>query len=87
MESYFKKHHQEFFSIVKRTNIRKREELESYVHALLDIEESMEKIYDLYAKKIIEIKGETESIQDVLWDIREEFRHIEYHINDGKLTE
>lgn len=87
MESYFKNHHEEFFSVIKNSNLKKQEELESYVHALLDIEEAMEKIYLQYAKKIIDNKGDADLIQDLLWDIREEFRHIEYHMNDGKLTE
>lgn len=87
MELTFKKHHGDIFRILEKVKIKEDEELESYVHSLLDIEEAIEKIYGLYIKKILESENDFEVIQDAIWDIREEFRHIEYHINDGKLIE
>jgi hypothetical protein len=61
---------------------------EAVVHALIDIEESMGKVYDeLIPLLLEEDKLDAESATEAWWDIREEFRHISYHIADGKLTE
>lgn len=87
MESYFKNKHREFYTILEKSKCKEKEELESYVHALLDIEESIEKIYNVHIKNILENENDTETIQDIIWDIREEFRHIDYHINDAALTD
>jgi hypothetical protein len=87
MVSNFKKKHKELYTILEQKNYREKEELDSYVHALLDIEESIDKIFNVHIKSIIEHGNDSEIIQDKIWDIREEFRHIYYHINDGKLME
>jgi hypothetical protein len=87
MELYFKNKHKEFYTILEGNKYKEKEELESYVHALLDIEESIEKIFNFHIKNIIENGNNPEIIQDNIWDIREEFRHVYYHINDGKLIE
>jgi hypothetical protein len=57
------------------------------VYALSDITESIEKVYgELIPKLLAKENPSQEQIQELLWDIREEFRHIDYHIRDGELT-
>ncbi len=87
MESYFKNKLQEFYKILEKMEIKEEKELESFVHSLLDIEESFKKIYNVHVKNILDNENNDEVIKDNLWDIREEFRHIDYHINDANLTE
>jgi hypothetical protein len=55
-------------------------------HGLLDIAKSIEKVYSDFVPKILnEPDAEDELLKERLWDIREEFRHIDYHIHDGDL--
>lgn len=75
------------YAILKQMNVKPHDEIDSYIHALGDIKESIAKIYDVYLLEIIENKDNPEVIQEKLWDIREEFRHIEYHMHDAKLME
>jgi hypothetical protein len=64
------------------------EESDGLVHALIDIAVSIEKVYfDVIPKLLSEPNATTEIFKDRLWDLREEFRHIDYHIHDSKLTE
>lgn len=85
--NYFKNHQELFFTILKQAEVKNDKELEAFMYALLEIEDSMNKIYNSHVKDILENNKCQEIIQDKLWDIREEFRHIEYHINDAKLLE
>ncbi len=87
MESNIKNRHQELYAILKRVGFKEKEELESYIHALLDIEESIEKVYNVCIRNILDNKDDPEIIQNNIWDIREEFRHIDYHISDANLTD
>ena len=59
--------------------------IDTIVHALTDIEESFKKNYKAIIPNILNQDIEIEEIQDLLWDVREEFRHIEYHIRDADL--
>ena len=74
-------------SLLRRMNIKTNEEIDSFIHAIVDIEESFLKIYSIHIKEILDNQSNYDLIQDRLWEIREEFRHIDYHINDAKLTE
>jgi hypothetical protein len=70
-----------------KINSINEEKNEAIVHALVDIKESFEKIYlDIIPKLSVEGISE-DQVQDLLWDIREEFRHIDYHIKDTDLLE
>ena len=61
---------------------------EAIVHALTDIAASVEKGYgELLPELLSDPSVATEALQDTLWDMREEFRHIQYHIDDGALTD
>jgi hypothetical protein len=74
-------------SLLKGMNSKTNEEIDSFIHAIVDIEESFLKIYSILIKEILDNQSNYDLIQDRLWEIREEFRHIDYHINDAKLTE
>ena len=57
---------------------------EAIVHTLTDIAASGQKVYgELLPELLSDPSVATEALQDTLWDIREEFRHIQYHIDDG----
>lgn len=65
-----------------------RERADAIVHALVDIAESMEKLYGTLLPALMAALDEPNArFKDRLWDIREEFRHVEYHLQDAKLTE
>lgn len=64
------------------------EQAESFVHALVDILESVGKIYDTMLPELLDTMDQpSEVFKDKLWDIREEFRHIDYHLRDANLTD
>lgn len=68
--------------------IMKKDEAVAWTYALGDIYESISRIYLKIIPKMLSDQCEDiEQIKDAIWDVREEFRHIQYHINDGKLTE
>ena len=62
------------------------EDTASKLHALNDIIDSINKIYNEVIPKIL-IEKDFDTIQDLYWDIREEFRHVDYHIHDANLIE
>ncbi len=63
------------------------EEAGTLALALLHISESVEKLYfSLVPHLLSEQEASPERMKEVLWDIREEFRHIDYHIHDAELT-
>lgn len=70
---------------LEKDNIFDKSKLDAFVHSLADIQESMNKVYSKYIPKLLEDKS-LENLEEIVWDIREEFRHIEYHINDADLT-
>ena len=74
------------YFLLKTHQIFKQEELDAYIHALVDIKESINKIYNIYLENILQNELNKDVILNNLWDIREEFRHIEYHIKDARLT-
>ena len=75
-------------SLLRDCNIYTTEESDAIVHALLDISESFEKIYTQIIPDIIENeRNPLDQLKDKIWDLREEFRHIDYHIHDANLTD
>lgn len=75
------------YKILQQHQILKDEDLDAYVHALVDIKESIDKIYNIHLNSILNNPEKKETIIESIWDIREEFRHINYHIDDAKLLE
>ena len=84
---YNKKDLDKLYDILKVHSFYKDNELDAYIHALADIKESVENIYNKYMKRIIKSPDDKDKVQDCLWDIREEFRHIDYHLKDASLLE
>lgn len=77
-----------FLNILLNKKLVPVQDAEAIVHALYDISESIEEIYNVIIPKILQQEnGSRELLQDLLWDIREEYKHIQYHIDDAKLTE
>ena len=65
-----------------------REKADALVHALVDIEESTRKIYvDLLPELVRSCDQSSDAFKEKLWDIREEFRHIAYHLQDAELAD
>lgn len=55
-------------------------------NSLTDISKSMYKIYGVLLPKLYSIADRDELVE-LLWDIKEEFRHVDYHIKDAALDE
>jgi hypothetical protein len=49
---------------------------------LYDLQESFSVVFEKLLPEALGDKLNRRAAQKILWDIREEFRHIEYHIND-----
>jgi len=79
--------HDKLYEILLRNKIFAQKELDAYVHALVDINESLTKIYTECVNNILSNGDNKDAIINAIWDIREEFRHITYHIDDAKLTD
>ena len=58
------------------------EEAETLAHAFSDIEESLRKFLDEQLPRLADSSVQGESLEDLLLDIREEFRHVLYHLHD-----
>lgn len=78
---------EKLYAIVQKHQIFKSDELDSFIHALNDINDSFVKIYNEHINNILNDSEDKDLVVNNIWDIREEFRHIAYHIEDAKLTE
>ncbi|CCB86780.1 putative uncharacterized protein [Parachlamydia acanthamoebae UV-7] len=58
---------------------------EAIIHALIDIEESFQTVYKEMIPKLLQNNLTNAEFMDLLWDIRDQFQHIDYHIHDGNL--
>jgi len=58
------------------------EEADTLVHAFLDLEESLRLFLDEQLPKLADPVVQGEHLEDLMLEIREEFRHILYHIHD-----
>lgn len=65
-------------------NSNNEKEQDTLAHSLLDIEESSKKIIDSLLPKLISDDLSEEEIENILFDIGEELRHILYHIHTPK---
>jgi hypothetical protein len=65
-----------------------REAADALVHALVDIEESTSRIYGELLPELARVIDQSPDVfKEKLWDVREEFRHIAYHLHDAKLAD
>ena len=75
-------------ALIRSHSLLTDERAEAVAHALADIADSLERVYgDLLPKILQDAEAPRDLVQDRLWEIREEFRHIDYHIRDGELTD
>jgi hypothetical protein len=51
------------------------------MHAIIDIGKSVEKIFSSYLPQAL-ASTDVEKNKELLWSIREELRHIGYHVED-----
>ncbi len=58
------------------------EEVNTLAHAFSDIEESLRRFLDEQLPKLADASVQGDELEDVLLDIREEFRHVLYHLHD-----
>ena len=58
------------------------EEAGALVHAFSDLEESCRIFLKEQIPKLVDPSTQGEQLEDLLMEIREEFRHILYHIHD-----
>ena len=84
----FVSNYQPLLGLLKSKGIMSDDEADAVVHALCDIAESIEKVYVEFVPALLESAGaDGKFLKERLWDIREEFRQIDYHIHDAKLTD
>lgn len=60
---------------------------ESLIYALQEIKNSIDLIYEEILPKLVKEKTNKEKYLNLLWDVREEFRHIDYHIKDSEILD
>ncbi len=71
--------HERLFELLTRRELVAADESGVVVHALIDIAESIEKVYCRILPTLLsEPEAATEVLKDRFWDIREEFRYINY---------
>jgi hypothetical protein len=58
------------------------DEPETLAIALADIEESMRRFLETQLPRLTDTAVRGEALEELLFDIREEFRHIAYHLHD-----
>lgn len=58
------------------------EDASTLVHAFSDLEESLRLFLDKQLPKLVDPAVKGEELEDLLLDIREEFRHVLYHLHD-----
>jgi len=78
---------EKLYAIFQKHQIFKNDELDSFIHALNDINDSFVKIYNEHINNILNNFEDKDLVVNNMWDIREEFRHIAYNIDDAKLPE
>lgn len=76
-------------NLLTRENLFDRKNAESIIHALVDIKQSVNHIYNKILPELVYANEalEQEQLLEKLWEIREQFRHIDYHMRDANLTE
>ncbi|GHT17522.1 hypothetical protein FACS189429_1790 [Bacteroidia bacterium] len=69
-------------SLVNSFDVGKEKETYNLAVSLLDIKEAIENVNNQI--NLLQIDMTEDAINDILWDIGEEFRHILYHILHSK---
>jgi hypothetical protein len=75
-------------TLFKRKPSISQEQAEALVHALVDIANSMNKLYgEILPRLLSEPGASADVLADRIWDIREELRHVDYHLHDSGVLE
>lgn len=75
-------------ALLKKDALLSLESADSVVHALVDIANSVNTVYGSILPKLLAASDASlEERRDILEDLREEFRHIEYHLHDAQLAD
>jgi hypothetical protein len=61
-----------------------QEEAETLAHAFADLEESLRKFLQQQLPKLADSSLRGQTLENLLLEIREEFRHVLYHLHDPK---
>ncbi len=78
----------ELYKVLASRQLVSPDKAEATVHALVDISESVEKMYLKLIPEILrKAEADKELLEECLWELRAEFRHIDYHLRDAELTE
>lgn len=69
---------------ITRHSTTEENQADTLANALIDIEESIQRINEQIPKLYLKILTENE-VDDLILDIGEELRHVLYHINDTRV--
>ncbi|MDD5363439.1 MAG: hypothetical protein PHN88_15050 [Ignavibacteria bacterium] len=87
LEEFQNSKYLELEEILKSKSAMPNENLESFMYALLHISSSISKIYfEIIPSILVDKNIKDEVLNELLVKLRNEFRHIQYHIEDGKLS-
>ncbi len=83
-----KKHDYEYLhKKILSSNLLNANKTEALVYGLQEIKNSIDLIYDKIIPELINENLNKDQILNLLWEIREECRHIDYHIKDSELLD
>lgn len=71
-------------SAVKKFSTADWDEVTTLVHSLADLEESFDRYINDLLPRLFAQNADVSSMEDALFDITEELRHVLYHIQDPK---
>ena len=78
----------ELMHILQDREIMSSQQAEAVAYAFLDVFESIGKVYrELLPSLLSDSAAPSDALKERIWDIREEFRDIDYHIHDAALIE
>ena len=82
-----KKDYEKLLRNIISLEILKTNKAEALIYGLQEIKDSIEIIYNEILPKLFDDKLNKEQLLELLWDLREEFRHIDYHIKDAEILD
>lgn len=86
LETFRKEEEKNLFKMLIDKKLLKKNNVESFVYALCEISESIEEIYGKIIPEILNYEKKTnDQLEGLISDLKTEFSHILYHIEDGKL--
>ncbi|WP_138484934.1 hypothetical protein [Dyadobacter bucti] len=72
-------------SILNKLSTKEDNQIDTLANALIDIEESLKKVINEHIPHFYQNELSEEEVEDIIFDIGEELRHLLYHINDTKV--